>query len=549
MITKIFNFLNNFILNKLKSNRVFKYSTNIFGLIIFISIMTFWGINKINRKKLEILENKVLNNITNTTYLNQYIYNKWHRCDYSSFSNIEKCMKIKVPLNWKDKNSKKIGIYVKRYGNPKPKRIVVLLSGGPGGVGSSYTDLAKDLYHKDKDQLFLIPDHRGSGFSENLWCERDKRVLSIQDIDNKKFESCFKDLKDKWKNDLQFFNSWQAGMDIHAILEMYPNLPVSIYASSYGTIWAQRVLSKKNINIQKVYLESPILLRHGNFYDRNVEDPIKVFYESCKESPYCSEKMNLNSFDDLKNLFKNVHNHEHCRHNLSSEAREIISKKSIWLLQYNYTAPLFAFLISSIKSCDEHQIKNIFKYKNEINITEIGNYKYSSYLHYNIFCNEITNRKLTKNDKYLYSKNSSNHFGFVDNSVEKCSAVPEYEVEKNNFSFLKDSSYKTLIVHGEADTSTTREYALALKTKFIEENTKFISIKKLAHIPLAFRINYDEFFEDKYHEAEKCRFHILSEFFKDTKDWPDLTCTENIYPPIYSSDNALKLYEKIFNNI
>ena len=448
-------------------------------------------------------------------------------------------MKIKVPINWNDSNSEKIGIYVKRYGNPTPKKIIVVLT---SGVGVANTHLIKDLYNRNKDLLFLIPDHRGTGYSENLWCEKDKRILNLQNIDDKKFESCFQELKKIWKDNLQYFNSWQAGMDVNALLDKYPNIPVVIYATSYGTVWAKRVLNKQNKNIEKVYLESPIITRQEYNLEKNIEEPIKIFYDNCKKSSYCNKILNLNSFNELKLLFKNVKDKKYCSNIFDDEMREDISEKSIWLLQYNYTSPLFVFLISAVKNCDIQQVKNIFKYKDEIHIAEIGNYHYSSYLYYNIFCNEILDRK-NKNKRFI-----ENPFGFIDSSSQKCSYVPKYDVVENNYSVMKNANYKTLILYGEADTSTNTEYALRLKSKFSEKNTKLIKIKELAHLPLDFKINYDDFYESKFHEAETCRLNILSEYFANNKDWPDLNCTENIYPPIYSSDNALKLYEKIFNN-
>ncbi|WGL59078.1 alpha/beta fold hydrolase [Pigmentibacter sp. JX0631] len=519
---------------------IIKYVPNFFGLIFLLLLLWFWGTNKINRKKIEIFEHDLLNQISNTTNLNQYVYNKWHRCEFSTFSKLEKCMKIKVPLNWEDKNSEKIGFFIRRYGEENPKKIILILSGGPGGIGNSYISLAKEFYEYDKTALVLMPDHRGTGYSENLHCPIDKRTLSIQDIDNNKFASCFDYLKSKWQDKLKHFNSSQAGQDIHELIKLYPNIPIYIYASSYGTIWAQRVLNKKTLNIKKVYLESPFIAGKNNFLERNLETAVFSFYDNCKQAKYCSDKIQLNNIENLKELFRDIAHKKRCSHEFNENTRELIAKKSLWLLQYNYTAPLFPLLISGIKHCDEHIINNIFKYKSEINVTEIGNFKYSVYLHYNVFCNEIIG-------SYKNNNITINEFGFIENYINKCQYVPFYSNENSEQNY-KNLNVKTLIVTGEADVSATKEFALELKEKFMTEKVRFVGVKNLAHIPLAFRINYEDFFEQKYLGAEKCRLNILFEFFNEKNEWPNLQCLTEIYPPIYSSDNALKYYESIFNN-
>nr|BFD32993.1 hypothetical protein GTC16762_26110 [Pigmentibacter ruber] len=537
---KIFKIIFYKINRKISKNNIINFVPNFFGISFLLVILWFWGINKINRKKIEIFEHDLLNQITNTTHLNQHIYNKWHRCEYSSFSKLEKCMKIKVPLNWEDKNSEKIGFFIKRYGEDNPKKIILILSGGPGGIGNSYLSLAKEFYEHDKSSLILMPDHRGTGYSENLHCPNDKRTLSIQDIDNNKFASCFDYLKSKWPDKLKHFNSYQAGQDIHALINLYPNVPIYLYASSYGTIWAQRVLNKKNLNIKKVYLESPFIAGKNNFLERNLEAALFSFYDNCKQAKYCNDKIQVNNLNSLKKLFRDTANQKTCSAQFNQNTRELIAKNSLWLLQYNYTAPLFALLISGIKHCDEQLIINIFKYKSEINVTEIGNFKYSIYLHYNIFCNEIIGN--FKNNNATIKE-----FGFIENYINKCQYVPFYSNESSEQSF-KNLNMNTLIISGEADISSTKEFALELKEKFINEKVKFIGVKNLAHIPLAFRINYEDFFEEKYLGAERCRLNILFEFFNEKNDWPNLGCLSEIYPPIYSSDNALKYYESIFNN-
>ena len=73
MIKKFFYYLRSLLLLKTSLLGGFRQSyANGFGILFFIVIMIIWGMNKINRKKFELIEEKILNNITQTTYLNQW---------------------------------------------------------------------------------------------------------------------------------------------------------------------------------------------------------------------------------------------------------------------------------------------------------------------------------------------------------------------------------------------------------------------------------------------------------------------------------------------
>ncbi len=518
----------------------YKKISNALGVIIFVILISFWGIHKLKNKNFLTYENSIVIDTKNKNNLKKDIYNKWQRCEYSFFSKLEKCIKIKVPVNWQDKKSSQIEFFARRYGNSHPHKIILILSGGPVGSENSYIHLAKELYKQDNNILVLIPDHRGTGHSEKLHCPISKQALSIHDTDNQIFSSCFEYLKTIWQEQLKYFNSKQGGQDVQELLKLYPKLPIYIYASSYGTIWAQQVLHKNHLNVKKVYLESPFIIGHSNYLERNINKPIMVFFENCIHSHYCKEIMNVNHITELKKIFTDVFDGKMCLNKLSLDTVEMIKKKSLWLLQYNFTAPLFPLLVNAIQRCDELLIKNIFKYKNEINMTEIGNYRYSVYLHYNIYCNEMVGRE-------NYNKKFKNDFGFEDNSLLKCQYVPEAEntIEKIQY---QNVNFNTLIVTGEADISATSEFSQALNLKFPPTQVKLIKVKNLAHLPLSFRIHYEDFFSLKYHDAEKCRIHILAAFFKEEVGWPDLRCVNEIYPAIYSSDSALKHYESVFNN-
>lgn len=520
----------------------YKKIFKIISIILIICLCVFvynYEFNFYFKKNFQIRRDLLLNEISNTTKMNDTMYNIWHRCDYNYFNNNEKCTKLKVPLNWNDINSSKIGIFVRRIGNPTPKRIVVMLSGGPGFDGSSYSEFAKKMYQNNKDQLYLLPDHRGTGFSENLFCSKDKRILKSEDIDDLTFSECVTEIKNKWNIDLKYFNSWQAGKDILAILDLYPNVPVSIYAVSYGTIWAQRVISINNKNIDRVYLESPAIIGATDFSERNIDEPIKIVFENCNKSLKCSEKLGVKSFEELKEIFIKVNNGTICKKEFDNITRKYISEGSVWLLQYNSTATLFPLLVSAINNCDMKRVNSIFEYKNRVSNTERGKYSYSSYLHYNIWCNEILNDKNMKND-----------FGFIDSSLNYCKFLPKYKLvdEDQNISF-KGTKYKTIISYGSADTSTTPDLAIKLSKLFSDDNKILIKMENLAHSPFSFSVVYDDFYENKLYEGEKCNFEIVSEFFKGQSKWPNIQCIKKIYPPIYSSDKGIETFEKILDYI
>ncbi|BBH54656.1 hypothetical protein [Fluviispira sanaruensis] len=166
-----------------------------------------------------------------------------------------------------------------------------------------------------------------------------------------------------------------------------------------------------------------------------------------------------------------------------------------------------------------------------------GKYGYSTYLHYNILCNEMTR------DNY----SSKNDYGFIDIQNERCSSFPKYNIDKYNKIDFKKSNFKTIIVYGDADTSTTPAFAQNLSKQFPESNKLVLSLENLAHAPFSFSVDYSEFYEDKFYEGEKCRNEILDSFFKGFDTWPDVSCASKLYPPIYSSEKGLTSFEKLIN--
>jgi len=144
------------------------------------------------------------------------------------------CATSQVPSDWSASKGSKIELTVVRYRNPKGDGSQLwLLDGGPGGTGVSFMTADTIARYQDFGFDLYIPQHRGTGDSTPLECDPTLGIAA-----------CGSAVLTQFPNDLQAFNSHQAGEDLGHLIKRAGggSARVFVRAISYGTYWAQRYL-------------------------------------------------------------------------------------------------------------------------------------------------------------------------------------------------------------------------------------------------------------------------------------------------------------------
>lgn len=169
------------------------------------------------------------------------------------------CAHFTAPLDRGQPGGDKIDLFVRKFPARGPSRGQVwLIAGGPGESGASFYPLLATLRDAFADLDLLIPDHRGTGFSDRL-CPAEEAASSAGGaaLDGAEWGSCFSALNAAPQR-ARAFSISNAANDLRLMIERYRSAsPTWVYGVSYGTQLVLRMLQTPPLTpIRGVILDS-----------------------------------------------------------------------------------------------------------------------------------------------------------------------------------------------------------------------------------------------------------------------------------------------------
>jgi len=216
---------------------------------------------------------------------------------------------LNVPENWGNENENRVKLGVTILNSFYPsKEALVFIQGGPGGSAIKTLPFWISNNIRDSKNIVLL-DLRGTGFSEPKLCPGlGKSFLNIlaEDHDSNseitaKIDSALK-CKDHLLDrsiDIYSYNSVNMAFDLHALKEKLGYNKWSVYSASYGTRVSYDYVSRFPEDIEKLILDSPILVEgfHNNIAS-NSFNSLNILFDRCSKSDNCKSK-----YGDIRDLF------------------------------------------------------------------------------------------------------------------------------------------------------------------------------------------------------------------------------------------------------
>lgn len=244
---------------------------------------------------------------------------KWGACEGTYQGVTAECATMVLPLNYATPESDGLPVHVARIKATKPRRgSLWLLQGGPGGDGSSLAPIAAAFAKKVPDLDLYLPDHRGTGRSSRLGCEKQEATSSVggANIVSYEWQLCLKAAVDEWGDNLAHFTPSNAARDLDAWIEAtrQEGDQVFLYGVSYGTYWAHRFLQIFPDNVDGVVLDSvcPPGVCVGDQYDVVFNKVGKAYLDLCGEDDFCSSKLTKDPWKMLGALYTKIQDKGHC---------------------------------------------------------------------------------------------------------------------------------------------------------------------------------------------------------------------------------------------
>eukprot|EP01006_Ploeotia_vitrea_P000629 TRINITY_DN103377_c0_g1_i1.p1 TRINITY_DN103377_c0_g1~~TRINITY_DN103377_c0_g1_i1.p1 ORF type:complete len:703 (-),score=110.68 TRINITY_DN103377_c0_g1_i1:239-2347(-) len=195
------------------------------------------------------------------------------------------CATFQVPLDYSNRAGQKIPFHVTRI-RPRTltgtiKAQVWLLNGGPGIPGNALLEDFTPIVPFDFE--FILPDHRGSGYSSELACpDTTQNILYSAGCQTwARTNAAF----------LQHFTVTNAARDIKEALDQLKvaGRPVIMHGTSYGTLWLQRFLQLYPNDATAASLDSPIdPLTYSNAdTDQTTHDAAVALFQACDQDATC----------------------------------------------------------------------------------------------------------------------------------------------------------------------------------------------------------------------------------------------------------------------
>lgn len=359
---------------------------------------------------------------------------------------------IDVPLDW---NSKYIDKYIRimLYTMGKenePKRIYVLIPGGPGQSGLAMQNVGKSLFRNDPDSLIILFEHRGTGKSNYLKCNALENKIEFTEQDH---TDCISELNKTFGKGLEYFNSFQAAKDIEFMLSKFPQTPTTIYSVSYGTIVSQRLLKINVPQIDSYILVSSTIPNAHNLWKYDKE-PYSNFFNYCKSQFNCLKNLENHTFTEFHEFMSDLKTKCNFKKpSLTDDIYEVLRNSMQFIRENSNT---FFTLYKNLSICNENEIiKIVNDFRTQKKLKEID---YSYAMHSIIAENELNGSNINSN-------------------------YPKSKIE-NTYLYKLPKDKKILLISGDIDPITTPSMSRQLYSLLPKNQRFMLNVKNQAHSPL-----------------------------------------------------------------
>lgn len=454
----------------------------------------------------------------------------WYVCPSSSPGQTAECAHTEVPLDWDNPSGRTIDYFVKRIPAPQqPARGQAwLLQGGPGFPGSTIEGLASLIQTEHPDLDVWVPDHRGTGYSNELVCASlDPIPSTSQPIDPQaaatEAQACVDALTAEWGSDLKFFSATDAARDVGEIIAatQAPSDDVFVLGVSYGTRWAHRYLQQFPKQAMGVILDSTVA-EPGDFlqFDKNIDTAAHRLFDGCSTDPFCSSKLGSDAWGFMGALMTKL-DAGHCptSANLNKDDYRALMA---WVFQLGFLdrslLPAVAYRIDRCDATDQ----DVLLMLRQISIDNAaGSLPYiSSALHFNVVAGELAPRptptaaEIVAVDAPLRVATEQ-----IRGYREVVALWPGYEHD-TYFDTYATTSTPLLFLQSPLDGQTPIEGAQELASHYTEPHQSFVTISRGGHGLIT----------ESPTPTGPCGMKIIAQFMADPKAALDTSCSADVLP-------------------
>ena len=465
--------------------------------------------------------------------------------EYDELTSQFNCGSLQVPLDWNNREGKKIDYFVRHLPAREAKRAQLwILPGGPGIAGDDY-ETALALAERLPDTEIYMPDHRGTGRSDFLACTEEQSQQNFSD-DDFSDEECLTYLMENWETDeLPNFNVTQAAEDVGQLISHFnpDGDEVYLYGSSYGTYWAQRYLHLYPDQASGVFIDAVCSLtscyeQNGFFATWDIAG--SQLLKLCDEDDFCSSKIGGDAEGYLQNLYTLLEN-GHCPElDLTREDLQFITGGAVAERQFQGLLPA---VIYRMTRCDEKDVEAI-----EHLLTSVDNGDFddgeaaedelqlvslpeSKGLTLNIIYSEFWDNSLAPAD--IEAQAQTALFagdGFGEDEQAEFNLQAQWPIyARDSFATLyPETTTPMLITTGTLDPLTTVNSAAELAEQYVQPNQQTILIPFAGHETLGA--------SPVAGSDEDCTATLAIQFFQNPRQELDRSCLDNLQAPDFEGN-------------
>jgi len=202
------------------------------------------------------------------------------------------CTQLEVPIDWSERDGPTFSVLIRRLGSRGGARQLWALDGGPGFAGDAFLDPKFSSRVVDAGLDLYVVSHRGSIGPSALRCPAQQHPDSPQGarVSEGEWPACLDHLRKTWGDASGVFSSRAAARDVAFAMERAPKAEhVLLFAGSYGTLWAHRLLLDTDARIDGALLDSIVPIGASlEGVDDQASRVVEVLLRECGARAECS---------------------------------------------------------------------------------------------------------------------------------------------------------------------------------------------------------------------------------------------------------------------
>eukprot|EP01006_Ploeotia_vitrea_P033055 TRINITY_DN65211_c0_g1_i1.p1 TRINITY_DN65211_c0_g1~~TRINITY_DN65211_c0_g1_i1.p1 ORF type:complete len:670 (+),score=34.24 TRINITY_DN65211_c0_g1_i1:75-2084(+) len=231
---------------------------------------------------------------------------------------------------------------------------------------------------------FILPDHRGTGYSNELACpDTTQNTASTQCLQWARSNA-------DTGTQLRHYTIANAAADLKAAIDLVPRVAgrrLVLHGLGYGTLWAQRFLQLHPNVVQAVTLDGPLNPVTYNLADPDgayLDPTAKRMYARCDAAPACKATFTSRGFATTESAVMKVLNDwrvgsDNCirthfpQFNTRAHAERVSTLHYIWMddPQFYWHRVLLAGVFARLVNCGASDVVALDRFFNQIQISNL----------------------------------------------------------------------------------------------------------------------------------------------------------------------------------